>query len=227
MKNRWMTFARHGLIRLAEEGGDGGGIDAAAESPGDLDPEASEQGVPLEGEEALGDPGKKALDAMKAKERAARQRAQAAEDERDRLKAAAEGREAEWEAERKADGEREKKFRDRYLKAEMRTAAKGVLADPDDAFKFIDLSDFEVSEDGDVDASAISAAVEELIETKPYLAVQDGRRFSGSADAGPRKGDTPRQWTQQDLDHAAAEGRHAEIEDAREKGLLNTLLGRK
>lgn len=75
----------------------------------------------------------------------------------------------------------------RILKAEVRAAAASKLTDPQDALRFLDLSEFEVGSDGEVDASQIAKAIDDLIETKPYLAVQDGKRFKGDADGGARK----------------------------------------
>lgn len=56
----------------------------------------------------------------------------------------------------------------RMIEAEVRAAAAGRLADPADAVRLIDLTGF-VGDDGDIDAKAIAAAVDELVETKPYL----------------------------------------------------------
>lgn len=100
------------------------------------------------------------------------------------------GREAEYAEQQKArEAERAAlaKADERILRAEVRAAATGRLADPADAFAYIDLSSFEVGDDGEVDAAAIGAAIEDLISRKPYLAAQGGRRFQGDADGGARK----------------------------------------
>lgn len=144
----------------------------------------------IDGEESLGDPGKKALDAMKAKWQAERARANAAEQAAAEALAKAEGKEKEYAAEqerRRVEQEALSKANQRILKAEIKAAAKGILADPTDALTFIDLSSFEVGDDGDVDAQAITAAIDNLITSKPYLAAQGERRFQGGADGGPRK----------------------------------------
>jgi len=177
--------------------------------------------APAEGEESLGDPGKKALDAMKAERKAALDRAKIAEAERDRFKAASEGREAEWKAEREAEEKSNTKFAQKYLRAEMKAAAKGVLADPGDAFLYLNISDFEVSDDGDVDSAAIASALETLIANKPYLAVQDGKRFAGTPDAGTRNASAPGQLTQADLANMTTE----QINKARREGRLKNVLG--
>lgn len=133
-----------------------------------------------EADNSLGDAGKKALDAMKAERKQARDEAATAKAERDALQAKLDGKEAEYVAE-------QAKRNDRIRRSEVKAAAKGVLQDPTDAYKYLDLDSFEVSDDGDVDESAIADALRDLIEKKPYLAVQDGKRFQGGADGGARK----------------------------------------
>lgn len=59
----------------------------------------------------------------------------------------------------------------RILTAEVKAAAGGVLQDPEDAVRLLDLAEFEVDDDGEIDAKAITAAVRRLAESKPYLAV--------------------------------------------------------
>lgn len=59
----------------------------------------------------------------------------------------------------------------RILRAEVKAAAGGVLQDPTDAVRMLDLDEFEVDDDGEVDAKAIEAAVTRLAKDKPYLAV--------------------------------------------------------
>ena len=128
----------------------------------------------VEGEESLGDPGKKALDAMKAERKSALDRAKTAEDELGRLKAAADGKEADYEANRKATEEVNTRFNERLVSAELRAAAKGVLEYPEDIILHLKTTDFDVDGDGNVDAEAITAAVDELIARKPRLAAQGG-----------------------------------------------------
>lgn len=108
----------------------------------------------------------------------------------DQLQAKLDGKEAEHAAEQaKAATEKAAldKANGRIVRSEVKAAAKGILADPADAYKFLDLDSFEVSEDGEVDEAAITAALKDLVEKKPYLAVQDGKRFQGGADGGARK----------------------------------------
>ena len=58
----------------------------------------------------------------------------------------------------------------RVLHAEVRAQAAGRLADPADAVQLLDLSTFTVDEDGNVDTAAIGAALDQLVQAKPYLA---------------------------------------------------------
>lgn len=178
-----------------------------------------------EGEAALGDAGKKALDAMKAARNEAKAEAKRIADELAALKAQVEGKQAEFEAEKKAreaESAALTKANERILKAEIRAAAAGKLNDPKDALSFIDLSAFEVGADGEVDGDAVAAAIDDLIKTKPYLAAQ-GKRFEGDADGGTRKESGPRQLTRDDLSRMSPQ----EIDAAREKGELRDLLSGK
>lgn len=179
-----------------------------------------------EGQQALGDAGKKALDAMKAERNAERQARKALEDQISELRAKVEGREAEHakavEAQRVKD-EALAAANARILKAEIRAAAAGKLNDPTDALRYIDTSAFEVDADGNVNADDIAAAVSSLIQSKPYLAAQGGR-FQGGADGGPRNEDTskPRQLTRDDMTRMTPE----QIAQAEANGQFDQLLGR-
>lgn len=179
---------------------------------------------------ALNDPGKKALDAMKAERKAARDEAAAAKAERDALQAKLDGREAEYAAEQQrneAKAEALQGANQRILRSEIRAAAKGVLADPADAFKFLNLDDFTVGDDGEVDEADIASKLQALVTDKPYLAAAQGdqRRFTGTGDAGPLGTAGKPQLTQADVKRLSAEGKHREIEQARVDGRLNILLG--
>lgn len=142
---------------------------------------------------ALGEAGKRALDSMKDKWRT----------ERD-LRKAQDARIAELEAKQsKPEGQDDKPDVDairreatsaatkaanaRIVKAEIKAAAAGKLADPADALTMLDLSKFDVDSDGNVDAEDITDAIDRLLQAKPYLSAQGGKRFQGSADGGARK----------------------------------------
>ena len=154
------------------------------------------------GEAALGDAGKKALDSMKAERNAARSEVSELRRQFEALQAQVAGTEKEHaaavEAQRVKD-EALAKANDRIRRAEVRAQAAAKLADPTDALKFLDLDAIEVGEDGEVDADAVGAAIDQLLSDKPYLAAQ-GRKFQGNADAGARNDAVgPQQLTRDDL----------------------------
>jgi len=195
---------------------------AAAADQGDNDTTTDQQ---PEGADQLGDAGKKALDAMKAKWKAAEKRAAAAEAE-----IAKQGKtpdeQAIEEARRAAMAEATEKANKRILRAEVRAQAAGKLADPADALRLLDLDDFDVDEDGEVDADAISAAIADLIKSKPYLAADAGKRFPANDTNATRKGaEGPKQLTEQDVKRLYAAKDYDAIEKARSEGRLNDVLG--
>ncbi len=146
------------------------------------------------GEESLGDPGKRALDAMKQARNEAREQAAAMKAQLEALQAKIAGTEAEHAARlerERVQAEAVAKANERILRAEVRAAAAGKLNDPADALRYLDLSDLEVSADGETDAAAIAARLEDLIKSKPYLAAPVAPRFDSSADGGVRNGSTP------------------------------------
>lgn len=159
--------------------------------PSDTPPTDTPPAEDPPGSDALGDAGKKALDAMKAKWKEAETKAKAEADARAALQAKLDGKEAEHvAAQEKAALEQAalSKANDRILRSEVKAAAKGVLADPQDAYKFLDLNSFEVDDDGNVDEAVIAKALTDLVAAKPYLAAQSGKKFQGSADGSARNG---------------------------------------
>jgi hypothetical protein len=56
------------------------------------------------------------------------------------------------------------------LKFEIKAAAAGKLNDPNDAFQFLNLNDFQVNENGDFDSKEVNKAIDNLLKDKPYLA---------------------------------------------------------
>lgn len=182
--------------------------------------------APVEGAEALGDPGKKALDAMKAQRKAALDEARQAKAEIAELRAKLEGREAEHAKEQERQQAKDEALaaaNQRILGAELKAAAKGKLADPSDAAVYINLGDFEVSDAGDVDTDALTAAIDELITRKPYLAAGKPRRFEGDADAGQKDGAKGAQITsREELKRMTPE----QVVEAEAAGRLDKMLGR-
>ncbi|MFF9639396.1 hypothetical protein ACF1D2_33055 [Streptomyces bacillaris] len=170
--------------------------------------------------DALGDKGKRALASMKGKWRTERDKRKALEDQ---LAAAAADDEAAT-ARREAEQAALAKANQRIIRAEVKAAAKGVLADPADAYKFLDLDQFEVDENGDLDSEEVTEAISDLIKSKPYLAAATAKRFQGTGDGGAaRKAGRPKQLTRADLKSMTPEA----IDKAREDGRLDDLMGGK
>lgn len=178
-----MQHLRNLNLRYVTDAGDGGGGDALDQIMADADArDAATAGAVAEpdevdsdeddseGAEELGDAGKQALDRMKAKLKAERERRIAAEA---KANAGAEGDEAE-KVRHQAESAVLAKANTRIVRAEVKAAAAGKFADPVDALNFIDLAQFEVDDDGDVDQEEIAEAVAELLRKKPYLAAQGG-----------------------------------------------------
>ena len=190
------------------------------------DQSATDAGATDQGQAALGDAGKKALDAMKAKWKAAEQAAKERDTQIAELQAKINGTEADHARAREAQRVKDEALaaaNARILKAEVRAAAAGKLNDPADALAYVDLTSFEVAEDGAVDSDAIGAAIADLISKKPYLAAQGGR-FQGSADGGARNDvSTVSQLTRADMARMTPE----QIEDARTAGRFDDLLNGK
>ncbi|MFD4700830.1 hypothetical protein [Streptomyces niveus] len=67
-------------------------------------------------------------------------------------------------------GEIRQEFTGQLVRAEIRAAAAGRLRDPADALALVDVAGL-VSESGDVDAAKVSAALDQLVKDKPYLAL--------------------------------------------------------
>lgn len=88
-------------------------------------------------------------------------------------------------AEARAEGRSEamKASTERLLRAEVRSLAAGLFADPADAVHFLDLDQFIPDDDGTFDTKAIRRALEAKVAEKPYLAAAPG---AGSGEGGPR-----------------------------------------
>jgi hypothetical protein len=144
---------------------------------------------PPQGDDGLGEAGKKALDAERATRRAAERRAKELESELTKFRESSmsEQEKAIAAAKREAITEATSTFNKRLVAAEVRAAAAGKLADPEDAIRFLDLDQFKANDDGDVDKKAITKALDELVKTKPYLAA-GATRPTGDADQGARGG---------------------------------------
>lgn len=178
------------------------------------------QGEP-EGADKLGDPGKKALDSMKARLKKANEKSRALEAQ---LAAAAKKGDDEpdpAELRKQAQAEARAEVLNERALDKVETRAAKLFADPEDARALLAARVEDFIDDGQVDVDAIDEALKELLGKKPHLAATAGKRFSGSADGGARKGSGPAQLTEQDLKRMKPE----EIVKAREEGRLTDLLG--
>lgn len=92
---------------------------------------------------------------------------------------------AKTEATNTAKAETNAVWQDRLVRSEVKVAAAGKLADPNDAVNLIDLSEFKLDAEGNVDEKKIAAAIDKLVADKPYLAANGSRR-GASFDAGAR-----------------------------------------
>ncbi|MFN4000874.1 hypothetical protein [Microcella sp.] len=218
-------------LRFVDGAGDGtaGNAPDADASEDDASDEQSADGADStdKAENTLGDAGKKAIDAMKAERNAAKAAAREAaaalkklQDEL-ALKDKPAEEQALEQARAEARAEATKAANERILRSELRAVATGKLADPADAALFIDLTQFEVSDNGDVDTDALSDAIDELLTRKPHLGAVQKQRFDGDADQGARKSEEKRQVTRAELESMKPE----EINKARREGRLNKILG--
>lgn len=196
------------------EGAGAAGTETGQEAGAEQQAANQEQGQ--EGAEQLGDAGKKALDSMKSKWTGARDAEKATVNALAELhdKTAAEvraaikdgtladliGHKAAAAAEQTVDvakvtaqarREATAAANTRVLKAEVKAAAAGKLADPADALRLLDLSKFEVGDDGEVDGGEIDDAIADLLTRKPYLAANATTTTFGKSDAGVRGGKAP------------------------------------
>lgn len=206
-----------------DDGGDDGQDDDAGDGGDDQDDEGDggkdgQDDADPDGADQLGDKGKRALASMKGKWRSEREKRKALEQQL----AAKDGADEAEQARRKVEADAVARANTRILKAEIRAAAKGRLNDPKDALTFLDLGQFEVGEDGEIDSEEIEDAIEELLKNKPYLAAATAKRFQGSGDGGAaRKASRPKQLSKQDLKSMSPEA----IEQARIDGKLDDLMG--
>ncbi len=75
---------------------------------------------------------------------------------------------------------------ERVLRAEIKVVAAGKIADPADAIALLDLSEFEIGDDGSVDTEAITSAIDALVEAKPYLVGTTRPLGTGGGGARPQ-----------------------------------------
>lgn len=181
------------------------------------------------GADQLGDAGKKALDAMKAKWRAERDKAkQLAQQLADATKKTTEDETPDLDAIRNQarDEARNEALKDKALD-KLEAKAARLFQNPEDARAFLADKVDEFIDDGKVDVEAITDALDDLLKQRPYLGITQGetRRFQGTGDGGPKGSAGKPQLTKAEVERLYKEGKTAEIDKAREDGRLNTLLG--
>ena len=178
-------------------------------------------------EDSLGDAGKKALAEERAARKAAEKEAKRAKDleaELSKLRedAMSEQEKAITQARKEGAQEALAEANKRIAASEARALAAGKTRDPEVAVQLLgDLAQF-VTEDGDVDADAMSAALDKLVEENPDLAVGDRQPVPG-ADQGARGGNqSAAQLTREQLKTMSPE----QIMKAESEGRLDKALGR-
>lgn len=179
-------------------------------------PEGGEGNGPEDnGTDALGDAGKRALDAMKAKwhaERDARRKLEAERDEALTPKPSGTTDQPD------ADAIRTQTRAEVQTEFAVQLEAKGRLANPSDVARYPEY--FKDLTGGD--PVAVKAAVDELLEENPHLAATGQRPvFQGTADGGAaRKASGPTQLTRDALKGMSPEA----IVKAKRDGRLKNLL---
>jgi hypothetical protein len=177
--------------------------------------------APDPGDEPLGEPGKKALEAERARASALDKQLKAQAAELEELKKATMSDQEKALAEARSEGEKaaDEKWRTQVGQAHVRAAAATSFASPDDAHLFIDEVPF--TDDGQVDTVALEAKLAAVLESKPYLAAGGGATPPTpppGVPTGPRGGSGP-QLTKDDLKRMSSD----EIAEAYRKGELSHL----
>jgi hypothetical protein len=220
------------VIGAAEDGEDGGDTD---------DGDGDEQDGDTGGTDDLGDAGKAAIDRMKAQRNAAKTearqwRALATEvgvSSVDELRAKLFGgkpkakddaaddkpdaeqirRDARREAQQSADA--------RIVRAEVKAAAGGKLADPADAVKLLDLTHFELDEDGNLDEDEVADAIADLLRRKPYLAAASKNDDDEGSSTRRRRAPRPDR-SQGSRGSAVSDSREQALEQLARRGYART-----
>lgn len=156
-------------LRFVTDPEDGGGADPV-DDPAD-EPAAPAGTDPADEPDApLGEAGERALAAMKKKERETRAELRAAKAEIAALTAPKDGEQTPEQLRAEIEREVIAKANQRVVRAEVKAAAAASFADPEDAIAFLNLSEFDVDENGEVDPSDIEDALKDLLAKKPHLA---------------------------------------------------------
>lgn len=148
-----------------------GGGDPVEQDPVDDPIEDDDDTTDPEGDDnPLGPAGERALEAEKDKRRKANEKLRAANARIAELTAPKDGEQTPEQVRAEIEREAAAKFNTRIVRAEVKAAAAATFADPEDAVAFLNLSDFEVDDNGDVDPADIEDALTDLLARKPHLA---------------------------------------------------------
>lgn len=177
--------------------------------------------APAPGDEPLGEPGKRALEAERARAAALDKQLKAQAAELEKLKKATMSDQEKALDDARSEGEKaaDEKWRNQVGQAHVRAAAATKFASPDDAHLFIDEVPF--TDDGQVDTTALEAKLAAVLESKPYLAAGGGATPPApppGVPTGPRGGSGP-QLTKDDLKRMSSDA----IAEAFRKGELDHL----
>ena len=176
------------------------------------DPDADEDADDLTGADSLGDPGKKALDALKAKRNEYRDEARRLRAENAALKAPKSGDELTPEQIKAAAREEAlSELRAPLFNTQAKAAALALgFNDPADALLLVNATDFEVGSDGTFDAEELNDKLSEVLAAKPYLAKNPAGQPGAPAPrtvAPAKAGGTPKTPTLDErIAKAAADG---------------------
>lgn len=180
--------------------------------PVDPDPTDPPADPDPDGAEDLGDAGKKALDAMKAKWRAEQKRAREAEAKLAASAAPKSGDELTPEQIKAAAREEAlAELRAPLFNTQAKAAALALgFNDPADALLLVNATDFEVGSDGTFDAEELNDKLSEVLAAKPYLAKNPAGQPGAPAPrtvAPAKAGGTPKTPTLDErIAKAAADG---------------------
>ena len=178
--------------------------------------------------DALGDAGKKALDAERQARRDAEKARKKLEEELTELRkqAMTDQERAIEEAREAATNEVLEGVNTKLFAAEVRAAAAGKIADPEliadaeMAKRLLKFDEIPMTSDGDIDSAAIAEAVDKLVKNKPYLK-GSAMQPDGSADQGARTSGV-KQLTREEVQRMSPD----EIMKAENEGRLDNILGR-
>lgn len=88
---------------------------------------------------------------------------------------------------REAEAAANAKVTAKLVRSEVKGLAKGLFADPEDAFLFIDLDAIDVDDDGEVDTKAVERELKSILSRKPHLAAKREDDDTTDFDAGARR----------------------------------------